>query len=256
MASKPRGTDKKGKPLSSYWKAKLELEEATARIAELEAENAQLKAGGASAAPAPAPATSAPAAPSAAASGDNEALLDQIRALKQQAVERKSTHEEMVAKFQKDLAGLKETVRDAEKDRDRAKDEVKRLESKVEALESVGSDGESSGAVTKVEGFPTVRQLLSWFGLSLHPRIIATGHTGSARLDIEIREKDVARVITLDSGTSRVYDVVGLDAPADQLLTVFLPYRRYFELQTEARVIDVCRLLGRPLALDRVGRAR
>jgi len=250
-----QGLDASGQPVSSYWKARIEAEEGRVRVQELEEEIAQLR----SQQPDPSPfilLTQSQEEELVRLRAENAKLRSnsQTKELKSALLEMECAKRTAATKFQEHLRVLQEKERELRKEtqeairsRDFWKNEAEMLRKSLKDLHASMLSTENE-EVIPLGRTPTIRDFLLWVGVRLtEGRVLAIGDDFGVPISIEVKDGSLRRVHEVDIGVRKSFQTVALSDSVPQLVSIFFPYKSYCGYQTDPRILEAFRILGRPL---------
>jgi len=222
-----RGIGPDGKPLSSYWKAKLDAESRQERIEEL-----------------------------GRLLGESQRNLAEVR----DVLERMNSLVEQAREFKTRNKKLQNTALGLRTTNEKAKARIKELEREVDSLttkltraKTSLKDARSKAKGTSGRGTQTIRGMFEWLGVELRPRVLVEGVSGRDTFRVVLREDDTLARVEMLGSEERVYYTAFLSDPARKIIDLIKPSRRISSYSSDGLVLEALKLMGAPFHIDEFG---
>lgn len=241
-----RGVGEDGKPLSSYWKAKLLAEEREERVRQLEEELQKAHHKIESLERTLQGARISHSQEVRSLRQDQEGRsAEEVSSLREQLDVRKRNFDKLQKKYVDSEKVKKKLLREVKK-RDKENEE---LRSQIQCLmEREAAVGGSSGGLPE----QTVRGLLRWFRVPLREGVLLRGRSSlTSTFLIRLRSDGVLeRVEELIGGEERVYFTVKPSEPPRNLFKMLLPCKKVSRLDSDGGFIEALKLMGATFQVD------
>jgi len=135
-------------------------------------------------------------------------------------------------------------------ERDRYQKEVLDIQLQIE-------EAQKSGKIVVYRKAPrSIRDLFESFGISLHSRLLAKGSsdmTSEREIFIKLEGDQIHRDVYFHGTSPRRYQSLSLNEDPRKLIDIFFPCKMFYRENTDLGVVEVMKLLGKPLSFPTVG---
>lgn len=223
-----RGIGPDGKPLSSYWKAKLDAEARQARIDNLEKALKEAREAHARA----------------------QTALEKVSS---SSVKNRDA-EERNEKLQATVRGLRASLDSAKLKNRELEKEAKNLNTRLTRAQTSLKEARLKSKGVSGQGPFTIRGLFEWLGVDLStPRTLVEGVCGRDPFQVVLREDETLARVEVVGSDRRVYYTAHLSDPPRKIIELVKPCRQISSYHSDERVLDALKMMGATFHIDQFG---